>query len=200
MISLGIVQIMATLSDQVTQIIYKRYPDYDKLPNGERVLLAMSVLANDINVEEEGGNNKGVNVKEILASTKTAEGAAWCAASIEFCFQIAGVKIGPKPGVAAAFLQWRSWGEASSRTRSKPARGLLCVRVKQVTNKKGKKSQNRHIGIVASIDAKSGNVISYEGNTSSGATGSQNDGGGLYRRSRKPDYWTGYIELDEPTD
>ncbi len=191
---------MATLKDQVQLILLQRYPNYNESANGEKVLLAMSVLANDIKVREVGGNNQGANVKEILASTRTAEGAAWCAASIEFCFQIADVKIGPKPGVAAAVLQWRSWGDQSSRTRKKPARGRLAVRVMQVTNSNGKKSQNRHIGIVAGVVPNSGNIVSYEGNTNPGDSGSQNDGGGLYRRSRKSSYWTIFIEIDEPAD
>lgn len=191
---------MATLIEQVRKILQIRYPSYHDLPNGERVLLAMSVLANDINVAEEGGNNKGENVKEILASTYSLEGAAWCAASIEFCFQVAGIKFGPNPRVAAAVLQWQDWGQKSKRIRLKAGRGRLCIRIKLVENANRKHKQDRHIGIVSGIVASSGNVISYEGNTSSGESGSQNDGGGLHRRIRKSDYWTSYIDLDEPGD
>jgi hypothetical protein len=61
----------------------------------------------------------------------------------------------------------------------------------------GKLVQDRHIGIVSEIIPSSGNVISYEGNTSSGDAGSQNDGGGLFRRARNLSYWTSFVDINE---
>lgn len=178
-----------SLVDRMKVVIDQRYPDYANYPNGERVLLAMSVLANDLHVHEVG-DNRGPDVKEILSHVGLGEGYKWCAASIEFCCDYANMPLGPSDRASAAVVNWMDWGRQAGRTRSKAARGRLCaVHTSGIS----------HIGIVAGIQ-EDGRIISYEGNTSSGLGGSQSDGGGLYCRLRRPSFWQTYIELDEPAD
>ena len=52
----------------------------------------------------------------------------------------------------------------------------------------GKKKDTSHVGIVESVG--SGFVITIEGNTSSGQSGSQSNGDGVYRRTRSLSYVT----------
>jgi hypothetical protein len=52
------------------------------------------------------------------------------------------------------------------------------------------KARIQHVGVVESADAKS--VTCIEGNTSSGSRGSQDNGGGVYRRTRPRSHVVGY--------
>ena len=58
---------------EVRTILNRRYQNYNQLPNSERVLLAAAVLADDIQVREVGGNNKGEWVEAILEGVKLGE-------------------------------------------------------------------------------------------------------------------------------
>lgn len=49
----------------------------------------------------------------------------------------------------------------------------------------------QHVGIVEKTAAK--NVVAIEGNTSAGSSGSQSDGGGVYRRTRSLQYVVGAV-------
>lgn len=171
-------------------VLTKRYPTYSELPNGERVLLAASVLVNDFKVEEVG-NNAGPWVAAFLAGVNLPTGYPWCAAFIEFCCDVAGASWGPGDRQSAAVINWRNTARTADRVRTKAARGRLCYFV----NANG----TGHMGIVAGIQT-DGRIISYEGNTSPGDEGSQRDGQGAYRRVRKPSVWHGYIELDYHSD
>lgn len=173
--------------DLVRGTLVKRYPDYFSKPKGERVLLAASVLVNDFKVSEQGGNNRGPWVKLFLNGVKLNEGYAWCAAFIEFCCDIANVDEGPDDRPAAAVISWVNWAKPKKRIKTKPTRGDLTYWL----NKDG----TGHIAIVAGVTT-SGSVITYEGNTGPGETGSQRDGDGAYKRTRKPSVWHGYIDLD----
>ena len=156
----------------VRSILDRRYPDYAHKGIGERTLLAMSVLANDIQVREVGRNG-GDWVTAILASCGLGPGNPWCAASIRFSQLVAGVIGGPSSG-AASVKMWHDWAEGCGRLRSKPTRGRLCLFLQS--------DGHGHIGIIAEVNGDQ--VTSYEGNTSSGESGSQRDGDGLYRRIR----------------
>lgn len=151
-------------------------------PN-EAVLQIMAWLADTVKVREVGGNNHGPWVKKFLASTGLGEGNPWCAAAINYCAQCVDA---PTPSSLKASVEgWQNWAEHSGRLREKPERGYLCVKQSQGIS---------HIGIVVSL--KGGVVESIEGNTSSGDHGSQQDGGGLYRRQRPKDFWDCYISLE----
>lgn len=177
------------LRSKVRKIIDARYPDFGTKKPGERILLAMSVLANDIKVRERGGNNRGPEVEAIIASTGLAgTGAyAWCAATIEFAAEVAGVTLGPSDPVSARVQAWRQWASANNRLLTVPARGRLALFV----NADG----TGHIGIVAQV-LPNGRLRTFEGNTSSGDQGSQRDGGGLYERIRPAGFFTRFITMD----
>ncbi len=166
------------------QLLTRRYSNYNTLPIGERVLLAMSVLANDFKVREKG-TNAGPWVEAILDCSGLGAGYPWCAAAINFACEIAQTDIGPTKSVAAVSA-WHKWANAANRLQSSPKRGHLCLWL----NPNG----TGHIGIVAGVAAT--RVTTYEGNTSSSEAGSQRDGDGLYRRSRASGTWKYYVELN----
>jgi hypothetical protein len=179
-------QLTAELIQAVRAKLSARYPSYKSLPTSEKVLLAMSVLTADFKIRERTNRNDGTWVKGILGSVGLGEGFAWCAAGIKFCTLVADARIGPQTG-AAGVASWVAWGKRTDRLIDKPIRGALCYFV----NKNG----TGHMGIVSGMQA-NGDVISYEANTQPGESGDQRDGGGCYRRVRKPSVWDGYIELD----
>lgn len=168
---------------QVREILLRRYPDYDRLPAGERVLLAASVLANDIEVAEVGAN-RGKWVEAILAGIGLGPGYPWCAAAIDFCCDVAQVQAGPQSG-RGAVRNWVDWARRQSRVRTEPDRGRLCYWLRP--------NGTGHIGIVASVLGDK--VVSYEGNTGPDDRGSQRDGDGMYCRKRDRLIWGGYITL-----
>lgn len=165
----------------VRAALQRRYPNYDALPSGEKVLLAMAYLCDDIKPRETSGANRGPAVDAIVRGNGGSLGDSWCAHSIGFCCLVARVS---KPPLSAAVSAWKDWAEDSGKLRETPKRGYLCF----------KKSDGiSHIGIVKGLDG--GNVLSIEGNTSAGVHGSQSNGDGCYRRERDADFWDGYIEL-----
>jgi hypothetical protein len=172
------------------KLLLQRYPAYNSLPNGERVLLAASVLVNDYKVREQG-TNSGPWVEAFLAGVQLGKGYPWCAAFIEFCCDVADASWGPADRASAAVISWKNAAKRDERNRVKPARGRLCLYVKA--------DGTGHIGIVAGV-MENGKVISYEGNTSSGEAGSQRDGDGAYRRIRPASKWQMYVEIDEIPD
>ena len=177
-----------TTSEAITRvrnILLTRYPDYFEKAPAERVLLAAAVLADDIKVREEGGNNCGEWVEAILGSVKLGKGYPWCAALIEFCCDVAKVEqIGLSDRASAAVAEWLSWAKANGKVVKDPQRADLCVWIRPEGN---------HMGIV--VTPGSSYINSIEGNTSSGAEGSQRDGGGCHRRSRLRSSWTHFIRI-----
>jgi hypothetical protein len=150
----------------------------------EAVLLVFAWLCDQIKVREVGGNNHGAWVKRFLNACGLPEGFAWCAASLYW----ASVQVdapAPKPSQAAGVSNWRDWAKTTGRHRTSPKRGYLCYK---------KSSGISHIGIV--VRSFAGLTYSIEGNTSPGEQGSQQDGGGLYRRVRKASFWDGFISQD----
>lgn len=172
---------------QVRALLDKRYPDYASKPNGERVLLAMASLANDFHVHESGGNNHGSQVEAILGAVHLGAGFPWCAASIEFCCDIAGVSPGPSDRDSAAVVNWRHWAVDHERGHREPLRGRLATRL----NSDG---STGHMGIVAEV--MDGSIRTYEGNTSPNSSGSQRDGDVLCQKVRPDGYFTLFIDLN----
>lgn len=176
---------MSQLQDQTIAAVKQRVPNFDALPNGEKVLQVFAYLSDVIEVREELGPNNGKYVNDFLKeSGGLGSGYPWCAASLNWVCEAIGV---PNPDKSdAAVIGWRNWARANGRLRTSPARGYLCGYLH--ANGSG------HIGIVRSVETDI--VRSIEGNTSSGAAGSQRDGDGLYRRSRPRSVWEFYIDLN----
>lgn len=177
---------MTLLQTNVLAEMRKRIGNFDSLSSGEKVLQVMAYLADVIEVREEKGNNHGRYIDDFLKESGGLNpGNPWCAASLNWCAEMVNA---PNPDKAdAAVIGWRNWAKANGRLVDQPKRGYLCGYITP-----GKTTG--HIGIVRSVDGEF--VRSIEGNTSSGQSGSQRDGDGLFRRTRDKDTWKFYIKLD----
>lgn len=152
--------------------------------NGERVLLLMAWLADNQKVREVGVN-RGFWVERFLAATGLGPGFPWCAAALAWCCDTLGIDR-PRKG-AAAVRNWVSWAKETGKfvAIDEARRGDFPFWL----NPNG----TGHIGVAVIVSAQA--IVSIEGNTSSGAKGSQRDGDGLYRRSRLKRAWDGAIRL-----
>lgn len=111
--------------------------------------------------------------------------AAWCAMFMWWCFREAGGSaLIPKTAWTPSFYSWFTARGAASRTPrvgslvfyNWPADGVNRV---------------QHVGIVEAVHP-DGTITTIEGNTSSGAAGSQSHGGGVWRRRRSQSAVVGY--------
>lgn len=105
-------------------------------------------------------------------------GVAWCAQFVWWCFREAGLSdLIPKTAYTPSFADWfRSRGQWGSEPRvgAIPFFDFPNDGVNRIS----------HVGI-AEAPGRDGTVITIEGNTSSGQAGSQRDGGGVWRRTRR---------------
>lgn len=164
------------------------------LPIQERAVQWAAYFADREKVREVG-NNGGYWVKLFLARVGLGAGYAWCAAfQSELLFRAGWLKY-----KSAAVLGWRDWGTRAGVLVYTPQRGDLAFWVRG-----SGKSQKRHIEIVigteghptalhASGKVPAGYVLTIGGNTSSGSSGSQEDGDGVFRRLRRVSDFSGFI-------
>lgn len=109
----------------------------------------------------------------------------WCACFVAWCFDQAGVKL-PRKTASCGDLM-----------RAAQAAGCWVVSNFQpgdvvIFDFSGKRSTTQHCGIVEAVLPDFG-VQSIEGNTSSGDVGSQDNGGGVFRRRRAQKYIIGAV-------
>ena len=166
---------------KVIKDLEKKIPNFNSLPESERVLQVVAYLCDTIKVKEEG-KNKGDWVETFLKSAGLGPGAPWCASLLCYAFKEVGLT---PPSGAAAVINWFKWAKKNKKLRSQPQRSYLCLWL----NADG----TGHIGIVVKVE--NNRVFSIEGNTSSGEAGSQRDGDGLFRRNRPASIWHHYIEI-----
>lgn len=117
------------------------------------------------------------------------DGQPWCAIFLSWIFDQAGCldAIGGKQHQVVAALDW---AKRSGRVVAEPRPGDLVV---------FRFRTGWHIGLVE--DATPGlDLQTIEGNTSSGAAGSQRDGGGVYRRVRRRSSAHAYIRPIYPSE
>jgi hypothetical protein len=160
----------------------KTYANYNALPAKERRLLAMAYLCDVLKVREVGGNNRGPLVEVCQAAAGIGPGDSWCAAALTLASKIAQAPYplrseGYNP---AAVISWKQWAKAKGKLDSTPSRGDIAMH--------NSGEGHGHIGAFVKID-EDGNALTIEGNTSSGQEGSQDDGGGMFRRERDPSFW-----------
>lgn len=105
-------------------------------------------------------------------------GVPWCMEFVQFCFANAGYTLPHKTASCSALLDWY---KAYKPNRIK----LMPLPNDIVIYKFG------HTGIVESGNSQA--VTAIEGNTSSNNNGSQDNGGGVYRRVRPASQVTAYI-------
>ena len=150
----------------------KKYNGWDTITPKERRLLCAAYMCDVYKVHEIGSSNTGEWVNVFLRAAGLSPGNPWCAAFLSFCSIVAGAWYPTEnPG---AVLSWKREGTKLSRA----SRGDIVLHMfSAVTG---------HIGVcVASID---GVISSIEGNTQSGISGNQRDGGAIYRRKRNGFY------------
>lgn len=146
-------------------------------PFRERALELVLQLAAE-HVHEVGGNNRGPMVAAFLRSCGIDVPAAWCMALWHYAFARVGLVIGGGASVG----NFQEWGKANGDLVTRPLRGDLGCWHSDST------SWPFHVfGVehVLSLGPAGFLLRTVEGNTSSGVAGSQDDGDGVYRRTRR---------------
>ncbi len=105
----------------------------------------------------------------------------WCMMFVQWCFDQAGMKLPYKTASCSALLAWYQRNRPGSVFKSAQPGDIVIYNF-------------GHTGIVEA--AGSGTVTAIEGNTSPGTSGSQSNGGGVFRRQRKTSAVTAYIRPD----
>ena len=153
-------------------------------------LLSASQIANESDGERvrniaksfvgtrEIGNNGGPQVTRFLKSVGLRPGNPWCAAFVSFCLDSAKIKtLRTRSGLARHFISKNKTIKATKvmQTNQELPPGTVVVWRRGTTT-------FGHVGFVDSWKGKAGTTI--EGNTSSGRSGSQWNGGGVWSRKR----------------
>ena len=142
-------------------------------------LVETELAATKLGIREVGGNNHGPWVKKFLAAVGLPEGYAWCDAFQSFEMEgVAGHKL---PIESASVGQTYATAKQLGWVVTKPARGdLVCY------DFDGDGAFDDHIGLVVNVISLGPMLTleTVEGNTSSGAAGSQGDGDGVFLRRR----------------
>lgn len=105
-------------------------------------------------------------------------GVPWCMIFVQWCFDRAGQPLPYRTASCSALLRWYK-DHQPERVVSEPRAGDIAI------------YRFGHTGIV---EHAAGNAVTaIEGNTSPGETGSQSNGGGVFRRTRLRDVAAAYI-------
>ncbi|MBD5152391.1 MAG: CHAP domain-containing protein [Oscillibacter sp.] len=97
------------------------------------------------------------------------DGQPWCMSFVQYCFAMAGYPLPYKTGSCSALLTWYRKNKPECIVTAPKARDIVIYNF-------------GHTGILES--AATGTVTVVEGNTSAGAAGSQDNGGGVFTRTR----------------
>lgn len=117
-------------------------------------------------------------------------GVPWCALFCSWCIVQVGLKL---PRINIAYCpDWVNWFKKMNRYFDKSTIPQVGDLVFFAFSKKGiENGWTEHIGIVEKVNP-NGSIVTLEGNTANGLEGSQNNGGGVYRRTRSKPFITGY--------
>jgi len=97
------------------------------------------------------------------------DGQPWCMSFVQWCFAQAGTPLPHKTGSCSALLNWYQKNRPECVVKDPQPRDIIIYNF-------------GHAGIVES--AATTTITAIEGNTSPGQSGSQDNGGGVYRRQR----------------
>ena len=97
------------------------------------------------------------------------DGQPWCMSFVQWCFHQAGTPLPHKTGSCSALLNWYKANRPDCVVKDPQPRDIIIYNF-------------GHTGIVES--AATTTITAIEGNTSPGQSGSQDNGGGVYRRQR----------------
>lgn len=128
---------------------------------------------------KEVGNNGGYWVTKFLKSVGLRPGNAWCGAFVSYCLDSANIKtMRVRSGLARHFITKNKTIKATkvSFNNMKIPMGTVIIWRRGTTT-------FGHVGFTDKWQGASGTTI--EGNTSSGKSGSQWNGGGVWDRKRK---------------
>ncbi|HEX2868734.1 MAG TPA: CHAP domain-containing protein [Ignavibacteriales bacterium] len=140
----------------------------------EHIKIAQSFVG----VKEKTGHNDGPEVEMFLKSVGLGKGYAWCAAFVSYCLDKARVEF---PKIRSAIA--RSFETKESIKAIDVLLGKKKVKDGSIVVWRKGSGLQGHTAFVTHWDRDKGETI--EGNTSSGASGSQRDGDGVYKRKRK---------------
>ncbi|MDE7242787.1 MAG: CHAP domain-containing protein [Oscillospiraceae bacterium] len=137
-----------------------------------------------IAVEELGVTEKPANSNSVKYNTwfygRAVSGSAypWCMAFVQWCFDQAGRTLPCKTASCSALLNWYRQNQPECVVKT-PQPGDIVI------------YNFGHTGIAESAAAST--ITAIEGNTSAGNSGSQSNGGGVFRRVRSKTLVTAYI-------
>jgi peptidoglycan hydrolase-like protein with peptidoglycan-binding domain len=157
--------------------------------NGRGYLIAGIALNESLRgVREQGGNNRGADIEAYQRATAlSGTGWAWCAAFVTWCYERSGLFLRDAGGFAAV-AALRSWATRAGHWRPRepgyrPPTGAIVIYTFS------------HTGIVLFGGEQEDHTV--EGNTSSGARGSQRDGDCVFCRARSHRSIRGYVVLPD---
>lgn len=137
----------------------------------------MKIAAGEIGVTESPTNSNKTKYGQWFG----LNGQPWCMIFVQWCFFKAGQPLPHKTASCSGLLNWYEKSRPESVCYT-PQRGDIVI------------YNFGHTGIVESVN---GNTITaIEGNTSADGNGSQDNGGGVYRRRRSQSLVTAYIRPD----
>lgn len=119
-------------------------------------------------------------------------GSAWCAIFVCWAANMIGIlaRIGGKRAYTPDMAQWfynrKQWYQGKA-----PKAGYIAFFNFGDPNYGGRWKGIHHVGYVIGV-LKDGRIVTIEGNTSSGSSGSQSNGGGVFQRYRDPSLIAGY--------
>lgn len=113
------------------------------------------------------------------------DGQPWCMMFVQWVFDQAGSPLPYKTASCSALERWYRFNKPGS-VYTTPAPGDMVI------------YNFGHTGIVESVSGSK--ITAIEGNTSAGSSGSQNNGGGVYRRTRSISTVTAFIRPDYEED
>jgi hypothetical protein len=171
---------LATQVMLVQDALLAGYPSYYTFSAPERRLLAMAILADKYKVREVGGNNTGPWVNLMQQAAGCEDGDPWCASAETLASMIAKAPCPVRPDYnPAAVIGWREWATDKGKIVLHPSRGCLAM------HHSG--GAHGHIGTIVSVT--NGIAHTIEANTSADEEGSQDNGGGMFRRNRPVEFW-----------
>lgn len=168
---------------------------YDS-PNRALIERAAEIACSFEGTREQGGRNRGPEVKRFLASIGLDEGHPWCAAFVNYCVKAAARELGMASQIPSTGKVARLWRRAPEwmKTQHPPPHPSVFVHLNTPDNPESL----GHCGFVLGVTGT--HLLTIEGNTSQAGS---REGDGVYRQKRPTigsTYITGYIDIAADPD